>query len=51
VVRVFNPGDAPARVGLGGRRAWLVDLRGRPIEPVDGGFDLRPRGIATVALT
>ena len=50
VVRVFNPGDAPARVGLGGRRGWLVDLRGRPLEPVDGGFDLRPRGIATVAL-
>jgi mannosylglycerate hydrolase len=50
VVRVFNPGDAPTRVGLGGRRGWLVDLRGRPLEPVDGGFDLRPRGIATVAL-
>jgi len=51
VVRVHNPADTAREVGLGGRRGWLVDLRGRPLEPVDGGFTLRPRGIATVALS
>src|SRR5262245_27280722 len=51
VVRVHNPGDTATEVGLGGRRGWLVDLRGRPLEPVEGGFTLRPRGIATVALS
>jgi hypothetical protein len=50
VVRVFNPTGEPAEVGLGSRRGWLVDLRGRPLRPVDGRFDLRPHGIATVAL-
>jgi alpha-mannosidase len=50
VVRVFNPDDAPSRVELPGRRGWLVDLRGRPLAPFDGGFELRARGIATMAL-
>ena len=50
VVRVFNPGDAPTRVTIDGRRGWLVDLRGRPIEPFEGSFELRPWGIATAAL-
>jgi hypothetical protein len=49
-VRVFNPTDATTSVGLGGRRGWLVDLRGRPVAPVDGAFDLGPWKIATVAL-
>jgi hypothetical protein len=50
VVRVFNPSDAPTRVELPGRRGWLVDLRGRPLAPFDGAFELRARGIATASL-
>ncbi len=46
-VRVFNPTDRPVTVGLGARSGWLVDLRGRTLEPVDGSFVLRPFGIAT----
>jgi alpha-mannosidase len=49
-VRVFNPTDADAPVDLGGRSGWLIDLRGRPIEPFDGGFTLRPWAIATARL-
>jgi mannosylglycerate hydrolase len=50
-VRVFNPRDEPTTVDLGGRSGWLMDLRGRPLEPFDGGFGLRPWGIATARLT
>ena len=46
-VRVFNPTDAPAEVRIDGRRGWLVDLRGRPLEPFEGGFPLPPWRIAT----
>jgi mannosylglycerate hydrolase len=49
--RVFNPTDTVTTVELGGRRGWLVDLRGRPLAAVEGRFDLRPWAIATVALT
>jgi alpha-mannosidase len=49
-VRVFNPSAEPATVRLDGRRGWLVDLRGRPLEPFEGSFALRPWGIATAAL-
>ncbi len=49
-VRVFNPTDETATVDLGGRTARLVDLRGRDLAAVDGSFDLRPHGIATVRL-
>ncbi|HEX7168492.1 MAG TPA: hypothetical protein VF230_16040 [Acidimicrobiales bacterium] len=49
-VRVFNPTDADVTVDVGDRRGWLVDLRGRPIEPVDGTFALAPWKIATVHL-
>ncbi len=51
VVRVFNPADHETRVAIEGRRGWLVDLRGRPQEPFDGGFSLRARGIATAVLS
>ncbi len=51
VVRVFNPRPEPADVTIDGRRGWLVDLRGRPLAPVDGTFRLRPHGIATLTLT
>jgi hypothetical protein len=50
-VRVFNPSATTAVVGLGGRRGWLIDLRGRPSALVDGAFDLGPWKIATIALT
>ncbi len=49
-VRVFNPSDAETIVSIGGRSGWLVDLRGRPLRPVDGTFALRPFGIATLRL-
>jgi mannosylglycerate hydrolase len=49
-VRVFNPSDTSSTVRIGERSGWLVDLRGRGIAPVDGAFELRPFGIATVRL-
>lgn len=49
-VRVFNPRPEPAEVGTGERSGWVVDLRGRPLHPVDGRFTLRPFGIATLWL-
>jgi len=49
-VRVFNPKAEAATVRFGARSGWLVDLRGRPTEPFDGSFELRPHGIATVRL-
>jgi hypothetical protein len=51
VVRVFNPADTETVVRVAGRRGWLVDLRGRPVEPFEGSFPLRAGGIATVALS
>ena len=49
-VRVFNPSDAPTQVTIEGRHGWLVDLRGRTLEPFEGRFELRPHGIATAVL-
>ncbi len=49
-LRVFNPTDQPTTVSLPGRRASLVDLRGRPVEAFDDSFPLRPWGIATARL-
>jgi alpha-mannosidase len=49
-VRVFNPSDAATDVRLPGRRGWLVDLRGRPLEPFEGGFPLAPWRIATARI-
>ncbi len=49
-VRVFNPSAAPTTVRLEGCRGWLVDLRGRPLQPFDGSFDLGPWRIATARL-
>jgi mannosylglycerate hydrolase len=49
-VRVFNPSGSATTVGVGERSGWLVDLRGSPVEPFDGTFELRPYGIATVRL-
>jgi hypothetical protein len=49
-VRVFNPTAEPTTVSVGTRRGWLVDLRGRPIEPFDGAFPLGRGRIATAHL-
>jgi Glycosyl hydrolases family 38 N-terminal domain/Alpha mannosidase middle domain len=49
-VRVFNPGAQTTTVTLAGRDGWLVDLRGYPLEPFEGSFELRPFGIATARL-
>jgi hypothetical protein len=50
-VRVFNPGADPTTVSMGARRGWLVDLRGGPLAPFDGTFDLQPGRIATAVLS
>ncbi len=49
-VRVFNPDDEPTTVRIGGS-GWLVDLRGRPIEPFDSEFALGGHKIATARLS
>jgi hypothetical protein len=49
-VRVFNPRLTPATVEIPDRTGWLVDLRGLPVAPFEGHFDLRPNGIATALL-
>jgi hypothetical protein len=46
-VRVFNPTTTSTTVRIEGRRGWLVDLRGRPLEPFEGSFALPPWRIAT----
>ena len=50
-VRVFNPADNATVVEIPGRRGWLIDLRGRALEPFEGSFPLRPHGIATAQLS
>ncbi|HXR53497.1 MAG TPA: hypothetical protein VN793_00475 [Acidimicrobiales bacterium] len=50
-VRVFNPTGEETTVEMGDATGWLVDLRGRPTEPFDGSFPLRPFGIATAQLS
>ncbi len=48
-VRVFNPTDERATVAIDGH-GWLMDLRGRPLSPFEGGFELGPWQIATASL-
>ena len=50
-VRVFNPTDQMTTVHIGNRSGWLVNLRGAPISPVEGRFDLQPFKFATIRLT
>jgi mannosylglycerate hydrolase len=50
-VRVFNPRPDPSVVRVAGRSGWLVDLRGHPLAPFEGSFELAPFGIATVRLS
>jgi FtsP/CotA-like multicopper oxidase with cupredoxin domain len=49
-LRVFNPTADTTTVTIDGRRGWLVDLRGRPVEPFDEQFTLGPWRIATSVL-
>jgi hypothetical protein len=49
-VRVVNPTAEPTTVTVPGHRGWLVDLRGRPLDAFESSFELRPWGIATLAL-
>ncbi|MET0729363.1 MAG: alpha-mannosidase [Acidimicrobiales bacterium] len=49
-VRVVNPSHRTTTVTIEGRRGWLLDLRGRPLTPFDGTFDLAPWQISTAAL-
>ena len=49
-LRVFNPTADTTTVTIDGRRGWLVDLRGRPVEPFEEQFTLDPWRIATVVL-
>jgi alpha-mannosidase len=49
-LRVFNPTADTTTVTIDGRRGWLVDLRGRPIEPFEEQFTLGPWRIATAVL-
>ena len=49
-VRVFNPTAGEVTVQLPAKSGWLVDLRGRPVDPFVETFALRPFGIATARL-
>jgi mannosylglycerate hydrolase len=49
-LRLFNPRPAPADVKVGARRAWLVDLKGRPMARISGQARLRPFEIATIRI-
>ena len=49
-LRIFNPSADTTTVTIDGRRGWLVDLRGRPVEPFEQRFTLAPWRIATVVL-
>ncbi|MDQ3107346.1 MAG: hypothetical protein M3Q68_06020, partial [Actinomycetota bacterium] len=49
-LRVFNPTAVATSVQMPGRKGWLVDLRGRPLQPFEGHFDLPPWRIATARI-
>jgi len=49
-VRLHNPRPEPATVNLGDRHGWLVDLLGRPQEPVAASLTVAPGAIATLWL-
>jgi glycosyl hydrolase family 38 len=50
-LRVFNPSPRQTTVVIDGRRGWLVDLRGAPVDPFEQSFPLRPWGMATARLS
>jgi alpha-mannosidase len=49
-LRVHNPSNDITTVSTDGRSGWLVDLRGRALEPFTGSFELGPWRIATAVL-
>ncbi|HUR17948.1 MAG TPA: glycoside hydrolase family 38 C-terminal domain-containing protein [Acidimicrobiales bacterium] len=50
-LRLFNPTDHGVTVAIAGAgTGWLVDLRGRPLRPFDGSFEMGPWAIATAHL-
>jgi hypothetical protein len=49
-VRLFNASAEPTTAELPGRRGWVVDLLGRPVEPWEATVDLPPWRIATLVL-
>ena len=51
LVRVHNPTPEPTTVVVDGHSGWLVDLRGRPLEPFEGRFELGPWRIANAVVT
>jgi hypothetical protein len=51
VLRVFNPHDEPSTLTVAGRRGWLTDLLGRPVEPFEERLTLAPWRIATLRLS
>jgi mannosylglycerate hydrolase len=50
-LRVYNPAEVATTVRLGDRSGWIIDLRGRPVAPFEGSFELGPFQIATARLT
>lgn len=46
-LRVFNPRAQATSVRVPGRRGWLIDLRGKPLQEWSESFALAPWGIAT----
>lgn len=48
LIRVFNPSDRPTTVRLDQHQGWVLDLRGRPLEPFDGAVGLGPWQIRTL---
>lgn len=54
VVRIFNPRSSPSttRVAVAGEPAsgWVVDLRGRPLDPFEGEVELGAARMATLLL-
>ena len=49
-VRVWNPSSAATTVRIADHQGWLVDLRGHPVAPFEGQFELGPWRIATAVL-
>ena len=47
-VRVFNPSPDSTHVEVQGRAGWVLDLRGRAVEPFEGSLELTPWQIATL---
>jgi mannosylglycerate hydrolase len=49
-LRVFNWRSEPTTVTIDGESGWLVDLRGYPVSPFEGSFELGPFELATARL-